>query len=183
MQYLRCPNSVLGLPNSNYMFLRHKYSHFNLFQLEKELLNGISSVVEYEHCEIASVRVLQVHEASCEPRDTLFCSSLLFQLHISTPELQYVFFPCGKGILASGNFHPIQMNAVNETASDPVPGIPTAGVKSEVVSSLPSVTSNGHFSFAPEISGMSVDTSALHSTFTSDVSSSEGLQLGMMIIR
>ena len=85
MQYLRCPNSVLGLPNSNYMFLRHKYSHFNLFQLEKELLNGISSVMEYEHCEIASVRVLQVHEASCEPRDTLFCSSLLFQLHISTP--------------------------------------------------------------------------------------------------
>ena len=61
-----------------------------------------------------------------------------------------------KGILASGNFHPIQMNAVNETASDPVPGIPTAGVKSEVASSLPSVTSNGHFSFAPEISGMSL---------------------------
>ena len=61
-----------------------------------------------------------------------------------------------KGILASGNFHPIQMNAVNETASDPVPGIPTAGVKSEVASSLPSVTSNGHFSFALEISGMSL---------------------------
>ncbi|XP_059589698.1 uncharacterized protein LOC100257023 isoform X4 [Vitis vinifera] len=83
-----------------------------------------------------------------------------------------------KGIPASGNFHPIQMNAANETASDPVPGIPTAGVKSEVASSPPSVASNGHFSFAPEISGMSVDASTLHSTFTSDVSSSEGLQLG-----
>lgn len=83
-----------------------------------------------------------------------------------------------KGIPASGNFHPIHMNAANETASDPVPGIPTAGVKSEVASSPPSVASNGHFSFAPEISGMSVDASTLHSTFTSDVSSSEGLQLG-----
>ena len=67
---------------------------------------------------------------------------------------------------------------LDRTASDPVPGIPTAGVKSEVASSPPSVASNGHFYFAPEISGMSVDASTLHSTFTSDVSSSEGLQLG-----
>ncbi|XP_034708870.1 uncharacterized protein LOC117931903 [Vitis riparia] len=34
-----------------------------------------------------------------------------------------------KGILASGKFHPIQMNVANETASDLVTGIPTAGVK------------------------------------------------------
>lgn len=50
---------------------------------------------------------------------------------------------------------------------------------SEVAISPASVASSGHFPFTTsEISGTSVDTSALDTAFTSDVANSVGLQLG-----
>lgn len=63
-------------------------------------------------------------------------------------------------------------------AADVAPIIPPNGTMSEMPVSPTSVASSGHFPFtAPEISGMGVDSSALDTTFASDVASSVGLQL------
>ncbi|KAK9293040.1 hypothetical protein L1049_021024 [Liquidambar formosana] len=89
------------------------------------------------------------------------------------------------GIPAPGNFHPIRMSSRNATvmdgsAADSVPHNTTTVVKSEMAFSPASVASNGHFPFTQsKISGLSVDASALDSTFTSDMTSSEGFQLGL----
>ncbi|PRQ58436.1 putative angiotensin-converting enzyme 2 [Rosa chinensis] len=90
------------------------------------------------------------------------------------------------GVPAPSNFHPIRMNSGNDmvmdcSSSDVVPVIPpnsNMSSMSEIPVSPTSVASSGHFPFtASEISGMGVDTSALDTTFTSDVASN-GLQLG-----
>lgn len=66
------------------------------------------------------------------------------------------------------------------SAADSVPHNTTTVVKSEMAFSPASVASNGHFPFTQsKISGLSVDASALDSTFTSDMTSSEGFQLGL----
>ncbi|RZC56533.1 hypothetical protein C5167_015392 [Papaver somniferum] len=73
------------------------------------------------------------------------------------------------GVSATGNLHPIQVNS----GSDAMPSM------SEVAISPASVASSGHFPFTTsEISGTSVDTSALATAFTLDVANSVGLQLG-----
>ncbi|OVA11431.1 Conserved hypothetical protein CHP01589 [Macleaya cordata] len=86
------------------------------------------------------------------------------------------------GVPAPGNFHPIRVNSGNDSASNMAPIIPHSSAMStmsEMAVSPASVASSGHFPFTPsEISGMSVDTSALDTAFTSDVASSAGLQLG-----
>ncbi|XP_042981459.1 uncharacterized protein LOC122311117 isoform X1 [Carya illinoinensis] len=87
------------------------------------------------------------------------------------------------GVPAPSNFHHIQMNSGNDMvmesgAADVAPIIPPNGTMSEMPVSPTSVASSGHFPFtAPEISGMGVDSSALDTTFASDVASSVGLQL------
>lgn len=66
------------------------------------------------------------------------------------------------------------------SSADVVPVIPPNSMSSmsEIPVSPTSVASSGHFPFtASDISGMGVDTSALDTTFTSDVASN-GLQLG-----
>ncbi|XP_043716030.1 uncharacterized protein LOC122664320 isoform X3 [Telopea speciosissima] len=91
------------------------------------------------------------------------------------------------GVPAAGNLHPIRMNSGNDrvmenSAAEITPVIPPSSAMlsmSEMDVSPPSVASNGHFPFAPsEISGMGVESSALDTAFTSDVTSSVGLQLG-----
>ncbi|RZC70840.1 hypothetical protein C5167_033998 [Papaver somniferum] len=67
------------------------------------------------------------------------------------------------GVSATGNLHPIRVNSGN----DAMPSM------SEVAISPASVASSGHFPFTTsEISGTSVDTSALDTAFTSDVANS-----------
>ncbi|XP_044502542.1 uncharacterized protein LOC123223442 [Mangifera indica] len=92
------------------------------------------------------------------------------------------------GIPAPGNFHPMQVNSGNDTvmdnsAAEVAPAIPhNSGMSSlsEMDVSPTSVASSGHFPFtASEMSGMGVDACALDTTFTSDVASSVGLQLGL----
>lgn len=88
------------------------------------------------------------------------------------------------GVPAPGNFHPIRMNSGNDVVmddnTDMPPAVPSSAVSSvsDMAVSPPSVASSGHFPFtASDISGMGVDTSALDTAFTSDVTSSVGLQL------
>lgn len=83
---------------------------------------------------------------------------------------------------ANGNcFSPFWSMVMDCSSADVVPVIPqnsTMSSMSEIPLSPTSVASSGHFPFtASEISGMGVDTSALDTTFTSDVASN-GLQLG-----
>lgn len=90
------------------------------------------------------------------------------------------------GVPAPSNYHPMRMNSGNDmvvetSASDVAPAIPPSNAMSSL-SDMPvspaSVASSGHFPFtASEISGMGIDTSALDTSFPSDVASSVGLQL------
>ncbi|ESQ39283.1 hypothetical protein EUTSA_v10001501mg [Eutrema salsugineum] len=91
------------------------------------------------------------------------------------------------GVPAPGHFQPMRMNSGNDmvidtTVADPTPTIPpNSGMSSmsEMQVSPTSVASSGQFPFAAsDMSGMGMDTSALDSAFTSDVATSEGLQLG-----
>ncbi|XP_022757539.1 uncharacterized protein LOC111304831 isoform X2 [Durio zibethinus] len=91
------------------------------------------------------------------------------------------------GVPAPSNFQPMQMNSGNDmvmdnNASDVTPAVPpTTAISSmsEMPVSPTSVASSGKFPFtASDMSGMGVDTSALDSAFTTDVTSSVGLQLG-----
>ncbi|KAH9731603.1 hypothetical protein KPL70_010234 [Citrus sinensis] len=91
------------------------------------------------------------------------------------------------GVPAPGNFHPMRMNSGNDmvmdtSAAEVAPVIPpSSGVSSmsEMAMSPTSVASSGHFPFtASDMSGMGMDTGALDTTFTSDVASTVGLQLG-----
>ncbi|KAJ4952723.1 hypothetical protein NE237_029555 [Protea cynaroides] len=91
------------------------------------------------------------------------------------------------GVPAPGNFHPIRMNSGNgavmeNSAAEVAPIIPPSSAMStmsEMAVSPPSVASSSHFPFtSSEISGIGVETSALETAFTSDVTSSVGLQLG-----
>ncbi|KAL6575641.1 hypothetical protein OROHE_001018 [Orobanche hederae] len=90
------------------------------------------------------------------------------------------------GVPAPGSFHPMQMNSgnamvIDNIAADVSPIMPPDNAMtstSDMPVSPMSVASSGHFPFsASEISGIGVDTSALDTTFTSDVASSVGLQL------
>ncbi|KAJ4955336.1 hypothetical protein NE237_012119 [Protea cynaroides] len=87
------------------------------------------------------------------------------------------------GVPAPGNFHPLRMNSKNDTVmensvAEVAPVIPPCNTMSEIAVS-PTVAFSGHFPFTPtEISGMDVETLALDTTFTPDVTSSVGLQLG-----
>ncbi|CAI9785950.1 unnamed protein product [Fraxinus pennsylvanica] len=90
------------------------------------------------------------------------------------------------GVPAPGNFHPMQMNSGNDmvidtNAADLSPAIPPNNAMSSMSDMLVSPTSaasSGHFPFsASEISGMGVETSGLATVFTSDVTTSVGLQL------
>ncbi|KAI3449264.1 hypothetical protein Pfo_005929 [Paulownia fortunei] len=90
------------------------------------------------------------------------------------------------GVPAPGNFFPMRMNSGNDMAidnstADVSPIMPPNSAMSSM-SDMPvsptSVASSGHFPFsASEISGMGVDTSALDTTFASDVANSVELQL------
>ncbi|XP_020213626.1 uncharacterized protein LOC109797883 [Cajanus cajan] len=72
------------------------------------------------------------------------------------------------GVPAPNNFHPIRTRSGNGAMSS----------LSEMPVSPQSVASSGHFPFTPpEISGIGTDTSVLDTVFTSDVTSSLGLQL------
>ncbi|XP_038708653.1 uncharacterized protein LOC120003695 isoform X1 [Tripterygium wilfordii] len=88
------------------------------------------------------------------------------------------------GVPAPGNFQHIRMNSGNEmmldtSAAEVAPVVPSSSVMSEMSVSPTSAASSGHFPFtASDMSGMGVDTSALDTTFTSDVACSVGLQLG-----
>ncbi|KAF2312158.1 hypothetical protein GH714_028319 [Hevea brasiliensis] len=70
------------------------------------------------------------------------------------------------------------LTVMNRSPADPVPAVPV--IKSEMMDLSPTpVTSNGQFLFTPaEISGLSVDASALDSAYASHITSPEGLQLG-----
>ncbi|XP_055818670.1 uncharacterized protein LOC129887555 isoform X1 [Solanum dulcamara] len=87
------------------------------------------------------------------------------------------------GVPAPSNYHPMQMNSGNDmvvetSASDVAPAVPPSNAMSDMPVSPASVASSGHFPFtASDISGMGIDTSALDSSFPSDVASSVGLQL------
>ncbi|MCL7032310.1 hypothetical protein MKW94_017275 [Papaver nudicaule] len=84
----------------------------------------------------------------------------------------------GNGISATG---PIRVNTGNgaSNAGLIIPPNNAMPSMSEMAVSPASVASSGHFPFTTsEISGMSVDTSALDTSFTSDVANSVGLQLG-----
>ncbi|GLT27763.1 hypothetical protein SLA2020_027370 [Shorea laevis] len=91
------------------------------------------------------------------------------------------------GVPAPGNFQPMRMNSGNDlvmdnNASDVAHSIPPSTAMSSM-SNMPvsptSAASGGHFPFtASDISGMGVDTSALDTAFTTDVTSSVGSQLG-----
>ncbi|XP_009587614.1 uncharacterized protein [Nicotiana tomentosiformis] len=90
------------------------------------------------------------------------------------------------GVPAPSNYHPMRMNSGNDmvvetSVSDVAPAVPPSNAMSSM-SDMPvspaSVASSGHFPFtASEISGMGIDTSALDTSFPSDVASSVGLQL------
>ncbi|KAK4380470.1 hypothetical protein RND71_002332 [Anisodus tanguticus] len=90
------------------------------------------------------------------------------------------------GVPAPSNYHPMRMNSGNDmvvetSASVVAPAVPPSNVMSSM-SDMPvspaSVASSGHFPFtASEISGMGIDTSALDTSFPSNVESSVGLQL------
>ncbi|GLU00804.1 hypothetical protein SLE2022_181460 [Rubroshorea leprosula] len=90
------------------------------------------------------------------------------------------------GVPAPGNFQHMQMNSGNDmvmdnSASDVAVSIPpsTAMSMSDMPVSPTSAASGGHFPFtASDISGMGVDTSALDTAFTTDVTNSVGSQLG-----
>ncbi|XP_038683207.1 uncharacterized protein LOC119983599 isoform X1 [Tripterygium wilfordii] len=88
------------------------------------------------------------------------------------------------GVPAPGNFQSIRMNSGNEmmmgtSAAEIAPVVPHSSVMSEMSVSPTSAASSGHFPFsASDMSGIGVDTSALDTTFTSDVGSSVRLQLG-----
>ncbi|CAN4121241.1 unnamed protein product [Withania somnifera] len=87
------------------------------------------------------------------------------------------------GVPAPSNYQPMQMNSGNDmvvemSASDVAPAVPPSNAMSDLPVSPASVASTGHFPFtASEISGMGIDTSALETSFPSDVASSVGLQL------
>ncbi|XP_066162940.1 uncharacterized protein [Oryza sativa Japonica Group] len=71
------------------------------------------------------------------------------------------------GIPAAGGYHPIRMNSGNDAMS------------SEMAVSPSSAASSNHAPFTPsEIPGITMDTSALDSTFVSDVENTGQLQLG-----
>ncbi|KAK9145410.1 hypothetical protein Sjap_005313 [Stephania japonica] len=90
------------------------------------------------------------------------------------------------GVPAPASYHPIQVNSGNNmmmanSAADVPPVIPLSnGISSisEMAVSPASVACSGHFPFTSEMSGMSVETSALDAAFATDVASTEGLQLG-----
>ncbi|XP_010523794.1 PREDICTED: uncharacterized protein LOC104802063 isoform X2 [Tarenaya hassleriana] len=91
------------------------------------------------------------------------------------------------GFPAPGNFHPMRMNSGNDmvidtTVAEAAPVIPPSSgmsTMSEMAVSPTSVESSGHFQFAAsDMTGMAMDTSALDSAFTTDVSTSVSLQLG-----
>ncbi|WVZ72832.1 hypothetical protein U9M48_021253 [Paspalum notatum var. saurae] len=90
------------------------------------------------------------------------------------------------GIPAPGGYHPIRMNSGNDMAVDNggVPEAPHAGatgsaMSSEMAVSPSSAASSNHAPFTPsEIPGMTMDVSALDSTFASDVGDDGALQLG-----
>ncbi|XP_062189730.1 uncharacterized protein LOC133892793 [Phragmites australis] len=89
------------------------------------------------------------------------------------------------GIPASGGYHPVRMNSVNDMVVDNgVPEAPHAGatcsaMSSEMAVSPSSAASSNHAPFTPsEIPGMTMDASALDSAFGSDVGNIGSLQLG-----
>ncbi|GLT84762.1 hypothetical protein SLE2022_029760 [Rubroshorea leprosula] len=91
------------------------------------------------------------------------------------------------GVPAPGNFQPMQMNSGNDlvmdnNASDVAHSIPPGTAMSsmsDIPVSATSAASGSHFPFtASDISGMGVDTSALDTASTTDVTSSVGSQLG-----
>lgn len=71
---------------------------------------------------------------------------------------------------------------MENATSEPVPMVPPSSAMStmsEMAVSPASAASSNHFPFTPsDMSGMGVDPSALDTTFTSDVVSIGGLQLG-----
>ncbi|KAG8045709.1 hypothetical protein GUJ93_ZPchr0008g13541 [Zizania palustris] len=89
------------------------------------------------------------------------------------------------GIHAAGGYHPIHMNSGNDMVVDN--GAPEAAhvgatcsaMSSELAMSPSSAASSNHAPFTPsEIPGMPMDTSALDTTFGSDVGNTGQLQLG-----
>ncbi|ONK81184.1 uncharacterized protein A4U43_C01F26220 [Asparagus officinalis] len=91
------------------------------------------------------------------------------------------------GIPAPGNFHPMRINSGNDMrmqngTPEMTPAVPPSSAisaMSEMAVSPASVASSNHFPFTPsDITGMGMDASALDTTFTSDVVSTGGLQLG-----
>ncbi|XP_010508025.1 PREDICTED: uncharacterized protein LOC104784673 [Camelina sativa] len=88
------------------------------------------------------------------------------------------------GIPAPANFQPMRMNSGNDmvvdtTMADPAPVIPPSSGMSDVPVSPASAGSGGHFPFAAsDMPDMGMDTAALDSAFTSDVTTSVGLELG-----
>lgn len=82
--------------------------------------------------------------------------------------------------MANGTLHFLFVDSmvVETSASDVAPAVPPSNAMSDMPVSPASVASSGHFPFtASDISGMGIDTSALDSSFPSDVASSVGLQL------
>ncbi|KAK9094195.1 hypothetical protein Scep_025664 [Stephania cephalantha] len=89
------------------------------------------------------------------------------------------------GVPAPANYHPIRMNSGNDMVMGNSADVPTVislsnGMSSisEMAVSPASVASSGHFPFTPDMSGISVETSALDAAFATDVASAEGLQQG-----
>lgn len=66
---------------------------------------------------------------------------------------------------------------MDHSAPDTAPLAPPNSTMLEMAMSPTSVASSGHFPFTASEIGMSTDTSAMDSAFTSDVASSVGLQL------
>ncbi|PUZ58709.1 hypothetical protein GQ55_5G529400 [Panicum hallii var. hallii] len=89
------------------------------------------------------------------------------------------------GIPAPGGYHPIRMNSGNDMVVDngvteaPHAGATGSAMSSEMAVSPSSAASSNHAPFTPsEIPGMTMDVSALDSTFGSDVGNAGPLQLG-----
>ena len=89
------------------------------------------------------------------------------------------------GIPAAGGYHPIRMNSGNDMVVDNgAPetahvGATCSAMSSEMAVSPSSAASSNHAPFTPsEIPGITMDTSALDSTFVSDVENTGQLQLG-----
>ncbi|XP_011625631.1 uncharacterized protein LOC18440344 isoform X2 [Amborella trichopoda] len=91
------------------------------------------------------------------------------------------------GVPAPGTYHPIRLNAGNDNMMDvgagevgsAIPQGSTMSSMSDMPVSPASVTSGGHFPFTPaEIPGMGVESSTIEVPFTSEVATSNGLQLG-----